>query len=269
MADSNESYTVYRGSALPIGFVLNDSNGDVQTNIYDGTEDLSAVLWPGGSRAASFAPAVAWDVAADATGIVTVSEAQRHARPRRLSAPGVGHDLRRPHGRRIQLRRDGAPRRRHRDRAVELLHLRRPARIRPGLAQAARGRRGPGRVCPTAASRPGLDRGYRARPLPDGHPGGGRGGAGLGPRRGSARSTWLQEQLDADTLMVTDQVRECAAMRALRPDLCRPDRGGREYGLRPARPALLEPGELPRRLPGALARHRRRRRARRDHRLHL
>src|SRR5262249_26067117 len=37
----------------------------------------------------------------------------------------------------------------------------------------------------------------------------------FGPRRSGARSTWLREQLDADTLMVTDQIRECAAKKAL------------------------------------------------------
>jgi hypothetical protein len=41
------------------------------------------------------------------------------------------------------------------------------------------------------------------------------GSQAFGPRRSGARSTWLQEQLDADTLMVTDQVREAAAKKAL------------------------------------------------------
>jgi hypothetical protein len=41
------------------------------------------------------------------------------------------------------------------------------------------------------------------------------GSQAFGPRRSGARSTWLQEQLDANTLMLTDQVRECAAKKAL------------------------------------------------------
>ena len=41
------------------------------------------------------------------------------------------------------------------------------------------------------------------------------GSQAFGPRRSGARSTWLQDQLDADTLMLTDQIREAAAKKAL------------------------------------------------------
>src|SRR5205823_3343718 len=41
------------------------------------------------------------------------------------------------------------------------------------------------------------------------------GSQAFGPRRTGARSTWLQEQLDADALMLTDQIREAAAKKAL------------------------------------------------------
>jgi hypothetical protein len=41
------------------------------------------------------------------------------------------------------------------------------------------------------------------------------GSQAFGPRRSGARSTWLQEQLDADTLILTDQIREAAAKKAL------------------------------------------------------
>jgi hypothetical protein len=41
------------------------------------------------------------------------------------------------------------------------------------------------------------------------------GSQAFGPRRSGARSTWLQDQLDADTLIVTNQIREAAAKKAL------------------------------------------------------
>jgi hypothetical protein len=41
------------------------------------------------------------------------------------------------------------------------------------------------------------------------------GGQAFGPRRSGARSTWLQDQLDANKLMLTDQIREAAAKKAL------------------------------------------------------
>jgi hypothetical protein len=41
------------------------------------------------------------------------------------------------------------------------------------------------------------------------------GSQACGPRRSGARSTYLQDELDANTLMVTDQIREAAAKKAL------------------------------------------------------
>lgn len=41
------------------------------------------------------------------------------------------------------------------------------------------------------------------------------GAQAFGPRRSGARSTWLQDQLDNDTLIVTDQIREAVAKKAM------------------------------------------------------
>ena len=41
------------------------------------------------------------------------------------------------------------------------------------------------------------------------------GSQAFGPRRSGARSTWLEDELAANTLIVTDQIRECAAKKAL------------------------------------------------------
>src|SRR6185312_4210758 len=38
---------------------------------------------------------------------------------------------------------------------------------------------------------------------------------GIGPYRTGATNTWLQQQLDANTLMITDDLRECLAKKAL------------------------------------------------------
>ena len=60
----------------------------------------------------------------------------------------------------------------------------------------------------------------------------------FGPRRSGARSTWLQEQLDNDTLMLTDQVNEAAAKKAL-AYICESQVGGSFNGVPYARLATF------------------------------
>jgi hypothetical protein len=216
VADSNETYSVYRGTALPLGFTFVDSSGDPQVNTYVGTEPLTATVWPGGNRAAAFAPTVAWDVPAAATGRVTLSAAQtatldpgdyqlvvKVTTADGLSVAGYSCTV-------VVLASAGT--------AVEpptyctydeLLKY-----ARGWLKQLA-----------TDDDESGFaEQRHRARTWIEdiGHAHFRTatlavvvGGAGWGPRRGSARSTWLQAQFDADYLMLTDQIRECAAHKAL------------------------------------------------------
>lgn len=57
--ETNENYSVTQGAGLTIDVTLADALGDPVTG-YDGTQPLSTVVWPGGSRLPSFAPATTW-----------------------------------------------------------------------------------------------------------------------------------------------------------------------------------------------------------------
>jgi hypothetical protein len=270
VAESNETYSVYRGDALPIGFTFFDANGDAQVNTYGGSEPLSAAVWPGGNRAASFAPAVAWDVAAAATGRVTISAAQtstldpgdyqlvvRVTTADGLSVAGYSCKV-------VVLASAGT--------AVEpptycsydeLLKY-----ARGWLKQLANDD-DESRFRRATPPGPKLDRGHRPRPFPDGDAGRGGGGRrvrpppGLGPldlAPGPVRRR-LPDAHRPDPRVRRPQ--------GVAPRLRRPDRRRRGDGLREIGQILRLAGRLPRLVPGAVARHRRRRRVRRHDRLHL
>src|SRR4051812_33553309 len=61
--DSNESFSVSRGAALPLVVQALDASGLPATG-FAGTEALATAVWPGGDRAASFSPATTWADAA-------------------------------------------------------------------------------------------------------------------------------------------------------------------------------------------------------------
>lgn len=70
-----DTFTLYQGTALPIDATLRDDLGDPITT-YSGSEALTAAAWPGGDRAAAFAPSVAWTSAPDGAFRVTITAAQ-------------------------------------------------------------------------------------------------------------------------------------------------------------------------------------------------
>lgn len=55
----SDNFNVSQGSDLPIVFDIRDEAGNLMTG-YDGSETLTATLWAGGDRAASYTPAVTW-----------------------------------------------------------------------------------------------------------------------------------------------------------------------------------------------------------------
>src|SRR3954447_18813561 len=61
-----DCYTISQGAALSIDVTLRDVDGAIITT-YDGSQGLTATVWPGGNRAASFEATATWTVAADGT----------------------------------------------------------------------------------------------------------------------------------------------------------------------------------------------------------
>lgn len=64
-----------QGAALSIDVTLRDTTGAVVTG-YDGTQPLLATLWPGGTRASSFSPTAVWVIPASGTIEIRLTEAE-------------------------------------------------------------------------------------------------------------------------------------------------------------------------------------------------
>jgi hypothetical protein len=199
MAGSNESYSVSQGSSLAIDVQLNDSAGTPIVT-YSGSEPLATTVWPGGTRAASFSAATAWTNPALGTIRIAISAAQtsglaagRYQLLTRLTESGLIVDA---YSCVIDVLRaagmDAAP------------------KTYCDPAWLFRYSRGWLRTIQTEDDEAGFaEQLGRARTwLED--------VAHAHYRVANiARSVWLQEQLDADKLMVTDQVRETVAKKAL------------------------------------------------------
>jgi hypothetical protein len=215
-----DSYSVYQGSELVIGnasnpVVINDSF-DVPIPGYDGSETLTTELWPGGTRSASCTPTASWIVPANATITITLSAAESTA-----LAPGRYRGL------------------------VRVQPVDQDAEDAYAFTVDVLGASGTADAPTTYTTFDHLllyGRSWLRQLQTDDDQAGfaeqqGRarswiedlahahyrvasmtmviGSQAFGPRRSGARSVWLQEQLDADYLMVTDQVREAAAKKAL------------------------------------------------------
>ncbi len=210
-----DNFSVTQGSALALTVTLRDAGGAAVAG-WQGNEALATVVWPGGTHPASFAPTTSWVSPAGATISIAIAaddtadlEPGRYQLRTTIAAPDADpvdcygctldvlgsagtsppdsvycsyDDLLR-YGRSWlrQLQTDddeaGFAEQRHRARTwiEDLAH----AHFRVAAMTMVIGSQA------------------------------------FGPRRSGARSTWLQDQLDADTLMVTDQVREAAAKKAL------------------------------------------------------
>jgi hypothetical protein len=233
--DTNENYQLTAGTALTLDVTLRDQDGNAITN-YDGTEALTATVWPGADMPASFTAVTTWitpasgtiriAVAAADTSSLTTGRYQLLARVQPagrdpvdaygcsidiLQGPGAGtkpkmyvdygHLLRYGRGWIRQLQTDD-------DEA--------------GFAQQI------GRA--TSWFDDVLHAHWRVASMVLVV-----GGQAFGPRRSGARSTWLQDQLDAvpPKIMFNDQIRECVAKKAL-AYICEGQIGvgeqSREYG---------------------------------------
>src|SRR4051812_41392119 len=213
--DSNESFSLSQGASLPLVVQALDASG-LPAAGFAGTEALATVVWPGGNRAASFSPATTWADAAAGKIRIAVASAQTTA-----LAPG----------RYRLLTRSTAPSADPVDVYACTIDVEASAGSAPApksycdfdvLLQF-------GRSWLRQLQTPDDEAGFaeqlgRARSWVDDLAHAHYrvasmaviiGGQALGPRISGARSAWLQEQLDADKLMLTDQVREMAARKAL------------------------------------------------------
>jgi hypothetical protein len=211
---TTDNFDVAQGAALTIDVTLRDDQGNPLSG-YTGSEPLVTEVWPGGSRAASFSAATTWVSPSAATIAIPITAAQTTG-----LAPG-----------RYQLLTTVAPVSDPLDAygcTIDVL----PA---PGTEAA------PTFYC-SYADLLKYGRAWLRQLQTDDDEAGfaeqmGRarswiedlahahyrvaamtmviGSQAFGPRRSGARSTWLQEQLDANTLILTDQIREAAAKKAL------------------------------------------------------
>jgi hypothetical protein len=209
-----ESYDLTPGTALAVAVTLKDGRGATITT-YTGAETLAAVVWPGGPLASLFAPSVAWTT--PGAGLITWT----------VSALQSATLTRGRYYLRVTLTDGGTP--------VDAYEC---ALV---VADAA----GSGAVPPAYTTYQDLLRYGKSwlGAIQTGDDGAGFleeqgrarswledcahahfrvasmamvvGGAGIGPRRSSSRSVYLTQQLAANTLMVTDALREAVAKKAL------------------------------------------------------
>jgi hypothetical protein len=215
-----QNYSVSQGAALTIGdatypVVLNDAFGNALAG-YDGSETLYAILWPGGTQAPSCSIDAVWITPADATVSIPITAADTAALP-----PGRYQGI-------LRVQPTGQDPMDAYSFALDVL--------------AAAGSASAPTTYTTFDDLLKYGRSWLRQLQTDDDQAGfaeqqGRarswiedlahahfrvaamtmviGSQAFGPRRSGARSTWLQDQLDANYLMVTDQVREAAAKKAL------------------------------------------------------
>ncbi len=212
---TQDNFQVTAGSALVIDAVLNSAPGIPATG-FDGSETLETEVWPGGDRTASFAATTTWTDPAAAAVAIAFTAAETLA-----LSPGhyqlvtyytvPGQDRKDGYGCTIDIA--GGPGtaaapRTYADYATLLRYGRSWLRQlqtdddEAGFAEQLGRARSWLEDCGHAH--------YRTAGMAVVV-----GGQAMGPRRSGARSPWLQEQFDADKLMVTDQVREACAKKAL------------------------------------------------------
>lgn len=213
---TNENYDVAQGASLPLSpIVLCDQSGNALTG-YDGTETLSTTVWPGGNRAASFTASTAWVTPASGTIAIDITAAQttglapgRYELLTRVTPPSS--DPLDAYGCTIDVLpfvgTESAP-----TTYCAYSDLLRYGRSWLKQLQTSDDEAGFGEQLGRARSwlEDLAHAHYRVASMVMVV-----GSQAFGPRISGARSTWLQDQLDANTLLVTDQVREAAAKKAL------------------------------------------------------
>jgi hypothetical protein len=225
-------YEAFQGSALTITFQISDGNGNVITS-YSGEETLTTEIWPGGNRADSFNPTTLWVNPAE--GLVQIAVTAAHTTGLGLGRYEVYTIL-------TVTGRD----------PVAILIAQLDVIATPGstptpttycqYSDLLKYGRAWLRQLQTSDDEAGFaEQMGRARSwiedLAHAHYRVAAmtmviGSQAFGPRRSGARSTWLTEQLAANTLMLTDQIVEAAAKKAL-AFICEgqigPGDAGRDY----------------------------------------
>ena len=213
--DINESFQVTSGAALPLVVQLRDQLGNSATG-YTGSEVLSTTVWPGGLRTASFRPATTWSDHAAGTVAIAITSAEttgldpgRYQLLTRVTA-GVADSVDAYACVIDVLPFAGSA-------AAPRTYCDYDALLRFGrswLRQLQTGDDEAGFAEQLGRARSWIEDLAHAHfrvasmTMVDC-------GRSFGPRISGARSTWLQEQFDAEALIVTDQVREAAAKKAL------------------------------------------------------
>jgi hypothetical protein len=209
-----QNIEVRQGSAKILSSVtICDGNGT--PIIYSGSETLATRIWPGGSRPTSFAPSTTWLVPASGTITIAISAAET-----------TGLDVGRYQGL-VTVTASGVPK----DAYVFTLDVLQAPGTEPtpttycAYSDLLRYGRSWLRQLQTSDDEAGfaeqLGRGrswiedlahahYRVASMTMVV-----GSQAFGPRRSGARSTWLQDQLAADYLLLTDQVIEASAKKTL------------------------------------------------------
>jgi hypothetical protein len=213
--ETNENYSLTAGSALTIDVTLKDSSGGPITT-FNGTEALTTTVWPGGARASSFTAGTAWTSPGAGTFAIAIGAADtaglaagRYQLLTRIQ-PG-GQDPMDCYGCTIDVLASAgsAPAPKMYCDYGDLLRY-----GRSWLAQLQTDDDEAGFAEQIGRASSWIDdlahAHFRAASMALVV-----GGQAMGPRRSGARSTWLQGQLDAMALLLTDQIREATAKKAL------------------------------------------------------
>jgi hypothetical protein len=212
---SNENYSLSQGSAMVIAATLRDEFGKPVVT-YDGTESLSTTVWPGGMREVSFTPVTTWsapNMGSVTIAITTVETAGlapgRYQVLTRVTP--IGGDPVDAYGCTLDVLAFAG------STATPSTYCDYSELLRYGrswLRQLQTDDDEAGFAEQLGRARTWIDdlchAHYRVAPIIMVV-----GCGSFGPRDSGARSPWLQYQLDMNALMVTDQIREAAAKKAL------------------------------------------------------
>jgi hypothetical protein len=212
---TNENYQVSQGSALTISSFVVDQSGNTVTT-YTGTEVLITQIWPGGAQPVSYTPSTSWIdhtqgsiaiaiPAANSTGLAAGRYQVRTQVKAGSADPMDGYgctlDI-------VQAPSTEAAPKTYCAYSDLLLYG------RSWLRQLQTGDDQAGFAEQLSKARSWIEdlahAHYRVAAMTMVV-----GSQAFGPRRSGARSTWLQDQFDQDFLMVSDQIREAAAKKAL------------------------------------------------------
>jgi hypothetical protein len=212
---TNENYRLSQGSALTIQSAIVDQSGNVVTT-YTGSETLTTLVWPGGAQPSSYSPATSW--VTPSAGLISIQVtaadsttlcAGRYQVLTRVTRSG--HDPVDGYGCTLDvLQAPGSE-------TPPTSYCSYSDLLRYGrswLRQLQTGDDEAGFADQLGRSRSWIEdlahAHYRVAAMTMVV-----GSQAFGPRRSGARSTWLEQELAADTLLLTDQIVEACAKKTL------------------------------------------------------